>query len=227
MTCLLRMALGPGIYRIVPLNINTYTKSGLLDSTLKIWYYYRNGKIAGNLTTLVIRAYDASGKSTEERSFDYLNKVNKWDLTGKNIINYDAKGNLLFDVALDIKNSKNTISRLYKMMYIQNNQEIIRFEIRRRLEPDDLKEFNVDSALAHYNDEKRIQYDTTVVSSTYNSSGNRVTETYSSQGKQTKQILSSIYSQGAKEITYSSPPPFHHACACLLCELYVPCGKPL
>jgi hypothetical protein len=182
---------------------HTYKKTGLLDSTLKIWYHFRNNKADLHFNTLVTREYDSNGNLKAEKSFDYSNKSNKWDLTGKNIQKYDSKGNMVLDVELNVKNSKSTISTLNKRMYNAKNQEIVRFEIRRKFEPNP-KNWTFDSVLTHFDDKKIAKYDTMVTSSFYDGNGFLVTETFGSPEHPTEQTLSSTYSQGIKQITFST-----------------------
>jgi hypothetical protein len=162
---------------------HTYTSAGLLDSTFKTDYLFRRGKVVLDIRTLITRQYDKKGKLTEEQSFNYLDRSKTWDPESRTTKKYDPKGNLILDIAFDIKNAKSTIYTLKKRIYNLNNQEIIRFEIHQQLETS--------------------KYDTFIISSTYDENGHRVTETYGRPGIPTEEVLFSTYAQGLKTMTYS------------------------
>lgn len=179
---------------------HTYKKTGLLDSTLKVWYHFRNGNPDMHLNTLITREYDSAGNLNAESSFDYPNKLSKWDLAGRNIKKYDAKSNMVLDVEYDVRNSKNIMSSLSKRVYNLKNQEIVRFEVRRNLEPDPAN-WTLDSVVAHFNDKKIVKYDTSIISSSYDGNGFLVKETHGNPEHSTEHILYSTYSQGIKQTT--------------------------
>jgi hypothetical protein len=182
---------------------HTYTKTGLLDSTFEVWYHFRNGRADLHLNMLITREYDSVGNLKAEKSFDYLNKSNKWDLTGKNYKKYDSKGNMILDIELDVKNSKSIMSSLNKRIFNSKNQEISRLEVRERFESDP-KTLTFDSLLAHFDDKKIAKYDTFLISSSYDGDGFLVTEKFGSPGHPARQIISSTYSQGIKQIAFST-----------------------
>jgi hypothetical protein len=196
---------GFGIWKIndSTVQIHKYNKAGLLDSTLKIWYHCKNGKSDLRFTSLVTREYDSLGELTAEKFFDFSSHSKKWNLTGSIIKKYDKKGNLLLEVEHEIKDSRNTMSRLDKSWYNSNNQQIIRLEVRKNIEPDP-DNWTIDSVLAHSNDAQAWKYDTTIIKYSYDESGNLVTATYGSPENPTEQVLTSIYSNGIKQRTVST-----------------------
>lgn len=196
---------GLGIWEIKDSTVqfHKYNKEGLLDSTIKIWYHFKNGNSDLHLTTLVTREYDTLGELKTEKFFDYSSRLNKWKLTGTDIKKYDKKNNIVIDEEFEVKNSKNVLSRLDKRWYNSNNQQIIQFEVRQKIEADP-KNWTIDSALAHFNDEQVLKYDTTITKYTYNGSGALVTMTYGSPGHPTDEILTTIYSKGIKQRTVST-----------------------
>jgi len=137
----------------------------------------------------------------EERSFDYREKTKQWEFAGRHIMTYDQKGNLITDATIDIKKSKSTVFLLTKMVYNQNRQEILRFEKTRRIEVDS-NEMNLDSAVAHMDDVKIPKYDTTLVSSIYDSAGNLVTQTFGRPGATAESISYTTYIHGMKTAYY-------------------------
>jgi hypothetical protein len=200
-----RAKLGFGTWDISDSTVqfHKYNKTGLLDSSLKVWYHFKNGHSDLHLNTLVTREYDSLGELKTEQSFNYLSHSNKWSLTSKDIKKYDKKGNIVLDVELDVKNSKNIMSSLTKRLYNSNNQEIIRFEVRQKMELDP-PNWTIDSALAHYDDEQVLKYDTSKISYSYDGSGMLVTETYSRPEHPAEETLSSTYSEGIKQSTIST-----------------------
>ena len=176
----------------------SYTKEGLLDSSFQIFYHIRYGQPDLHLNTLVTRMYDEERHLVEERSFDYFEKTKQCLLESRRIKTYDPKGNLITDVRMDIKKSKPTLYWIYRMIYNQHHQEIIRFEKIRRID----LEPNFDSAMAHMDDIKIPKYDTTIVSSFYDSSGNLVTQTYRRPGESSQDVSHTTYKQGMKMADY-------------------------
>src|SRR5579863_1151686 len=77
-------AAGFGDWNIIDstVQIHSYTKGGLLDSSLEIYYHLRYGQPDLHLNTLVTRVYDMEGHLVEERTFDYRQRTNKWELAG-------------------------------------------------------------------------------------------------------------------------------------------------
>ena len=196
-------AAGFGDWNIIDstVQIHSYTKGGLLDSSLEIYYHLRYGQPDLHLNTLVTRVYDREGHLVEERSFDYREKTKQWEFAGRHIMTYDQKGNLITDATIDIKKSKSTVFLLTKMVYNQNRQEILRFEKTRRIEVDS-NEMNLDSAVAHMDDVKIPKYDTTLVSSIYDSAGNLVTQTFGRPGATAESISYTTYIHGMKTAYY-------------------------
>lgn len=181
--------------------IHSYSKRGLLDSSLEIYYHLRYGQPDLHLNTLITRVYDRQGHLIEERSFDYREKAKKWELAGKHIMTYNQNGNLITDATIDIKKSKSTLFRFAKMVYNQHQQEILRFEMIQRIE-DDSNFMNVDSALAHIDDVKIPRYDTTVIATIYDSSGNPVTRTSGRPGARGESVSYTTYIYGMKTACY-------------------------
>jgi hypothetical protein len=181
--------------------VHSYTKAGLLDSSLEIYYHLRYGQPDLHLNTLITRVYDTEGHLVEERTFDYRQRTNQWELAGRHVMTYDQKGNLITDATIDIKKSKSTLFRFSKMVYNQHRQEILRFEKMRRIEVDS-NEKNLDSAVAHMDDVKIPKYDTTLVSSIYDSTGNLVTQTIGSPGATAESVSYTTYVHGMKTACY-------------------------
>ncbi|HEV2481036.1 MAG TPA: hypothetical protein VGS79_15270 [Puia sp.] len=184
--------------------IHKYLPSGLLDSTLKTWYRFQNGTPVDHIDMLITRTYDAAGKLTEEQDFTYSKRSKKWMLDGKNIKKYDTKGNMILNVSSDIKNSRSTMIEMTKLEYNQNNQEIHRMEIRKDLE--EPSNWNLDSVIAHENDTKPPKYDTTLISSSYDSDGNLVKKIDGNPKNPNTETLSTIYAHGIKKLTYGINP---------------------
>lgn len=181
--------------------IHTYTKSNLLDSTLETWYHFRNGVADDHLNTLITRYYDATNKLEQVRSFDFSDHSHKWVLISKNIKQYDSRGNLVLDVLIDTKKAKSTISRMYKMTYNRDGQEIYRFAIFKKLEPFS-KNWTVDSAIAHNDDVTVPTYDTIISSYSYDKNGRVATET-SMPGRPDEVVHYLTYSGGVKLASYA------------------------
>jgi len=191
---------GSGLWDISDstVRIHTYNRNGLADSTLEIWYDLQHGRKNLSVNTLVTRIFDDKGKLIEERNFGYLKKSGTWELDGRTVQKYDLRGNIVLHVETDIKNSKSRLSRLVKSVYDQKNKEVLRFELRRRieLEPD----WNIDSALAHADDDlKSVDYDTVIVSFTYDREGNLLTQSY---GRPAESMVTTTYSHGVREADF-------------------------
>jgi hypothetical protein len=196
-------AAGFGYWNIIDstVQIHSYTKGGLLDSSLQIFYHLRYGEPDLHLNTLVTRVYDKEGRLIEERSFGYLERTKQWKLAGRHVITYDQKGNLVTDATTDTKKSKSTLFHFSKMVYNQHRQEILRFEKVQRIEVDS-NEMNLDSAIAHMDDVKMAKYDTTLVSSMYDSAGNLVVQTFGRPGATAKSVSYTTYEHGKKTACY-------------------------
>jgi hypothetical protein len=181
--------------------IHSYNKNGLADSTFQIWYHFRHGKTDLHTKSLITRVFDGRGKLMEEGYFDYLKKSGTWVPNGRTVQKYDSKGNIVLHVETDIKNSKSRLSRLVKSVYNQKNQEILRFELRRKLELE--PDWNIDSALVHADDDlKDINYDTVIVSSTYGRDGNLVMRSYGSPGHPAESAVITTYSRRVREADF-------------------------
>lgn len=179
--------------------IHSFTKEGLLDSSLEIYYHLRYGQPHLLLKGLTTRVYDGKGHLVEERSFDYREKSKKWELTSRRKMTYDQKGNLITDVTIDIEKSKSTLFHFAKMVYNQHNQEILRLDEIPRME-DNPYFMNADSVLAHM--VKIPRYDTTVISSIYDSNGNLVTITSGGPRASGESVSYITYMRGVKTASY-------------------------
>jgi antitoxin component YwqK of YwqJK toxin-antitoxin module len=191
---------GAWVIRDSTVRAHAYGKDGLLDSTLQIVYLFHNGQINGHLSTLIIYWYDAAGRLTEERSFIYSERFEKWELHGKHVKAYDVKGDLVNDEEIDMHNGRPTLSNMDKMTYNQRHQEVTRFRKMQRIEPD--PNWNVDSGLAHLDDVKILQYDTSIISSIYDTSAHLVTTAYKRSGATGQSFEYTTYIQGMKTASY-------------------------
>jgi hypothetical protein len=153
---------------------------------------------------LISRAHNSAGKITEESSFTHSERSQAWILDGKNIKKYDSSGNMVLEIAFNVRNSKSTMSTTTKLTYNRNNQEILRIEVRRKL--DEPSNWNLDSVKAHFNDNTIPKYDTSMISSFYDSDGNLVKEIYGNPEEPNREVLSTIYAHGTKKVTYGINP---------------------
>ena len=178
-------AAGFGYWNIIDstVQIHSYTKGGLLDSTLEMFYHIHDGKPHLFLKGLSTRVYDGKGHLAEERSFDYREKAKNWELTSRRVMTYDQKGNLITDAIIDIEKSKSTLFHFAKMVYNQHNQEILRLEEIPLIEDDS-------------------RFDTTIISSIYDSNGNLIVQSSRSPGDPAEGVIYTSYKEGIKTAKY-------------------------
>lgn len=162
---------------------HTYTKNGLLDSTIEIWYHFRDGIQDLSLTTLIGREYNEKGLLKEVRTYNYSEEKRTKQLKARNTKEYDIRGNLILNVELEVDGSKSKLSTLSKSSYNSNNQEVVRFGIR--------------EDFLH-----KGHYDTLITSYTYDREGHVVTETYGNPEQQDRSMSTTAYANGMKVATY-------------------------
>lgn len=146
---------------------NTYTQTGLLDTSYKAMVVYEMGMTMDTIKSIVLRKYNGN-KLTNEREFT-IEKDGSKTLSNETIKQYDAKGNLTTEI--DMMDS-NVLSK--KINNYNGKQQVIKSVNIFRKMNDNPNDYILDSAVAHRNDKKHFEYDTTIISNEYNTNGNIV-----------------------------------------------------
>ncbi len=174
---------------------NTYSKSGLLDTTYQTETIYFHNQIASVFKSFILRIYDTVNNLKDEKTIQVLehNKLSK-----ERIMKYDIKRNLKEEIIY----SDSVCDAVTKRIYNNLNQEIRRMEIY-RIPKANPRGWNADSIVAHYYDKKpKREYDTTLITSLYYKNGGLMEELYSRLDGITNETLMIIYSNHKKILTY-------------------------
>lgn len=147
--------------------VNTYNKSGLLDTSYKTMYVYQMGMLADTIKSLFVRKYD-NNKLINEKEFTLWKDGTK-TLSNELIKQYDVKGNLIMEIN---KLGGDVLSKTVNE-YNDKGQVVKSINLLQKVagNPND---GILDSAIAHLNEKKEFQYDTTVSTYEYDVNGNEI-----------------------------------------------------
>lgn len=145
---------------------NSYTPGGLLDTSFTKIYSYFNGSLVDTINAIIIRKYK-NEKLISEEDYD-LDQDGRKEKVNEKINQYD-KGGYLISSAMETDhfmnktfNEYNSSGRIIKRIVINRTQK--------RNPNDEI----LDSAMAHHNDKKEFDMDTTVSFLNYDIQGNLI-----------------------------------------------------
>ena len=145
---------------------NSYTPGGLLDTTFTKTYSYFNGVLVDTINSITIRRYK-NDKLISKKEYDIDKKGTK-QLANERSNQFDKRGNLVLSTMqtdrfmTKVLNDYNMAGRLVKIIVISRTVK--------RYPNDGI----LDSVMAHRNDKKQFESDTTVSLPDYDEQGNLI-----------------------------------------------------
>jgi hypothetical protein len=148
---------------------NSYTARGLLDTTFTKTYSYFNGVLIDSFNSIIIRRYQ-NDKLTSEKDYD-LDENGRKEMSNEKINQYDKRGNLVSSI-MQTDHFMNKTFNVYNILGMVVKRIVIN-KIPKRNPNDEI----LDSAMAHRNDKKEFDIDTTVSLLNYDKQGNLIKTT--------------------------------------------------
>jgi hypothetical protein len=180
--------------------VNTYTSTGLLDTSYETML---SNNVAGmpidTIKSIIVRTYK-DNKLTNEKGFTLEIDGSKI-LSNETINKYDNKGNLISE----IKMIRGDIFMKSTNEYNNKGQKVKSLILFQKIKeiPND---YNLDSVVAHRNDKKPVQFDTTISNYDYDNYGNLIRAIVSNTRKQILWISISEYSGNEQTFSYDITP---------------------
>lgn len=178
------------------LTTNTYTTNGLLDTSFETMYAYEMGTTY-KIKSIIVRRYK-NNKLTDEKEFTLEDDGSK-TLANETINQYDVKGNLIKEVHLSDANLLTKKTNTYN-----NKRQVIKSVLVFKKISHNLNDYILDSVIAHRNDKKHFQYDTTINTYEYDSKGNQ-TRVLDAKGT-IQETTFTQYSGNAETFSFSLSP---------------------
>ena len=178
---------------------NTYTSTGLLDSSYKTMLVYQTGILIDTIKSIVARKYN-NDKLAIEREFA-IEKDGSNTLLNETIKQYDANGNVTSEVhMMDSNMLSKTVNE-----YNDKEQVVKSIQFFQKMN-DNLNDYILDSAVAHRNDKKHFQYDTLIITREYDANGNQIRTAVYDTKEKIQETTITQYSGSEKTFSFSLTP---------------------
>lgn len=179
--------------------VNTYSKSGLLDTSYKTTYLYQDGMLVDTFKSIIVRQYKNS-TLTNERGYTLSPNGTK-SLSHELIKQYDAKGNL----TLQINKMSGDIVSKTTMKYNNQGQIVEAINLFQILE-DNPNDYILDSAVLHQSDKKSLRYDTTIITYQYDDKGKEIKTVTANTRGEIQKVSFSKYSGDELSLSFDLAP---------------------
>ncbi|MEP6465929.1 MAG: hypothetical protein ABJB05_06470 [Parafilimonas sp.] len=177
---------------------NTYTASGLIDTSFQITDAYEMG-MKDTVKSITIRYYK-NKKLTDRKEFT-LEKDGSKILANETINQYDLNDNLISKTEFLDGNM------LTKNINIYNDKrQMIKSILVFKRTYESLNDYNLDSAVGHYKEKKQFHYDTTINTYEYDLNGNQTRMIDSDKKGVLKELSITQYSGNMKTFSFSLSP---------------------
>ncbi len=176
--------------------INTYSVNGLLDTSYRTNFWYMKGKLMYTIKSIVVRKYHQS-KLIDEKEFT-LGKDGSKTLSNETIKQYDATGNTTTEInIMDSNMFSKTINEYNDKMQVIKTINIL------QKRSNDTNDYILDSVIAHLNDKKQFQYDTSINTYKYDSNSNQIRVINSDTKEAVQEVTINQYFNNVQTFSYS------------------------
>ena len=176
---------------------NTYSKSGLLDTSYSTTFIYMQGMLTDTSKSITVRKYDTKNKLISEKTY-LLSNNNPDKLISETIQEYDEKNNPIYIMT----KSEGVNYDISRIAYNSNNQKVKSTDIFQVME-DASESMDLDSIALQKKDTKKPIFDTTINTYNYDDKGNLIKWISSNTKGKIEKTNVTIYSGKEKTAGYT------------------------
>jgi hypothetical protein len=176
---------------------NTYSKSGLLDTSYSTSFVYMQGMLVDTSKSITVRKYDSKNNLISEKTFLLSNNIPS-KLLSEAIKEYDEKNNPIYIMT----KSEGVNYDRSRIEYNNNNQEIKSVDIFQVME-NASESMDIDSIALRKKDTKKLTFDTTINTYNYDDIGNLIKWISSNTKGEIEKTNVTIYSGKEKTSGYA------------------------